>query len=107
MTSADPTRLSHATAPASAQSLPGLARRTGQIAPFHVMELVKRAAALQASGHPVIHMSIGEPDFTAPPLVVAALDEAVRAGRTGYTPALGIEPLRRAIADDYARAVRP
>jgi aspartate/methionine/tyrosine aminotransferase len=79
-----------------------LARRTGRIEPFHVMELVKRAAALQAAGHPVIHMSIGEPDFTAPPPVIAALEQAVHAGRTGYTPALGIEPLRRAIARDYA-----
>jgi aspartate/methionine/tyrosine aminotransferase len=78
-----------------------LARRTSRIEPFHVMELVKRAAALQAAGHPVIHMSIGEPDFTAPPPVVAALEEAVRAGRTGYTAALGIEPLRQAIARDY------
>ena len=79
-----------------------LARRTRQIEPFHVMELVKRAAALQAAGHPVIHMSIGEPDFTAPPPVIEALEQAVRAGLTGYTPALGIEPLRRAIARDYA-----
>ncbi len=78
-----------------------LARRTGRIAPFHVMELVKQAAALEAAGHPVIHMSIGEPDFTAPPPVLDALDRAVRAGRTGYTPALGIRPLREAIARDY------
>ena len=79
-----------------------LARRTGHIEPFHVMELVKRAATLQAAGHPVIHMSIGEPDFTAPPPVISALEEAARAGHTGYTAALGIEPLRRAIAKDYA-----
>ncbi|MBA3476792.1 MAG: pyridoxal phosphate-dependent aminotransferase [Lautropia sp.] len=78
-----------------------LARRTSRIEPFHVMELVKRAAALQAAGHPVIHMSIGEPDFTAPAPVVDALEAAVRAGRTGYTAALGIEPLRQAIARDY------
>jgi len=78
-----------------------LARRTRHIEPFHVMELVKRAAMLQAAGHPVIHMSIGEPDFTAPQPVVDALEAAVRAGRTGYTAALGIEPLRRAIARDY------
>jgi aspartate/methionine/tyrosine aminotransferase len=42
---------------------PSLARRTTHIAPFQVMELVKRATRLQAAGHPVIHMSIGEPDF--------------------------------------------
>jgi aspartate/methionine/tyrosine aminotransferase len=79
-----------------------LAGRTRHIEPFHVMELVKRAAVLQAAGHPVIHMSIGEPDFTAPPAVVAALEEAVRAGLTGYTAALGIAPLRNAIARDYS-----
>ena len=78
-----------------------LGARTARIEPFHVMELVKRAAALQATGRPVIHMSIGEPDFTAPPPVIAAMEQAAREGRTGYTPALGIEPLRRAIADDY------
>lgn len=79
-----------------------LARRTGRIEPFRVMELVKRAAALQAAGHPVIHMSIGEPDFTAPPPVIRALEEAARAGRTGYTSALGLARLRQAIAHDYA-----
>ena len=79
----------------------GLAARTARIEPFHVMELVKRAAALQATGRPVIHMSIGEPDFTAPPPVIAALEQAAREGLTGYTPALGIEPLRQAIAGDY------
>ncbi|MGE0799404.1 MAG: pyridoxal phosphate-dependent aminotransferase [Lautropia sp.] len=80
-----------------------LAGRTDRIRPFEVMELVKRAAALEAAGKPVIHMSIGEPDFTAPPPVLDALAAATRAGRTGYTPALGIPALRRAIADDYAR----
>jgi aspartate/methionine/tyrosine aminotransferase len=46
-------------------------------------------------------MSIGEPDFKAPEPVIAALERAVRAGHTDYTSAVGIEPLRRAIAADY------
>ncbi|HET7773092.1 MAG TPA: aminotransferase, partial [Burkholderiaceae bacterium] len=50
-----------------------LAARNAAIEPFHVMEIVKAAAALQARGEDVIHMSIGEPDFTAPPAVQAAL----------------------------------
>lgn len=83
--------------------VPTLSRRTAQIAPFHTMELMKRAAALQQAGRPVIHMSIGEPDFKAPEPVVAALERAVRAGHTEYTSAVGIEPLRRAIAADYGR----
>jgi aspartate/methionine/tyrosine aminotransferase len=80
---------------------PTLSRRTDRIAPFHTMELVKRAAALQQAGKPVIPMSIGEPDFKAPEPVIAALERAVRAGHTDYTSAVGIEPLRRAIAADY------
>ena len=80
-----------------------LARRTAQIQPFQVMELIKRAHALAATGKPVLHLSIGEPDFTAPAPVVDALQRAVRDGNTQYTGATGIEPLRRAIAEDYAR----
>jgi aspartate/methionine/tyrosine aminotransferase len=82
---------------------PRLADRTEHISAFQVMDLLKRAKALEASGKPVIHMSIGEPDFTAPPPVVEALERAARAGHTQYTGATGIEPLRRAIADDYLR----
>jgi aspartate/methionine/tyrosine aminotransferase len=78
-----------------------LARRVDAIAPFRVMELVKRANALAAAGHPVIQMNIGEPDFTAPPPVVAALKRAADQGLSQYTTALGIAPLREAIARDY------
>ncbi|MFP5405354.1 MAG: aminotransferase class I/II-fold pyridoxal phosphate-dependent enzyme, partial [Gammaproteobacteria bacterium] len=86
------------------QSLPfPLARRTGQIEPFHVMELAKRAAALEAAGNPVIHMNIGEPDFTAPAPVLDALERAARAGNTQYTGATGLLPLREAIARDYGQ----
>ncbi len=83
-------------------TLPPLARRTSRIQPFQVMELIKRAHALAATGKPVLHLSIGEPDFTAAEPVVAALEQAVRAGHSRYTGATGIEPLRRAIARDYA-----
>lgn len=66
-----------------------------------MMQVVARAAVLQAAGHPVIHMSIGEPDFTAPAPVVAALERAARAGHTQYTAASGLAALRGAIARDY------
>ncbi len=92
-------------------TLPPLAARNARIAPFHVMELVKHADALAAAGRSVIHLSIGEPDFTAPPPVVAALERAARDGDTGYTQATGLEPLRRAIArwhgDEFGVDVDP
>lgn len=84
-------------------AVPRLARRTDAIAPFQVMELVKQATVLAQQGHPVIHLSIGEPDFTAPPAVIQALERAARAGRAQYTPAVGTPELRAAIAEDTWR----
>ena len=82
-------------------TLPELAARTARIEPFRVMELVKRANALEQAGRSIVHMSIGEPDFTAPAAVLDALQRAARSGATQYTAALGIEPLRHAIAKHY------
>ena len=56
------------------------------------------AATLEAEGRHLIHMGIGEPDFTAPPAVVAAGVKALTAGSLQYTSALGIPALRAAIA---------
>ena len=66
------------------------------------MDVLTRAQALEAAGRHVVHMEIGEPDFTAPPPVVEAAVKALRDGLTAYTPALGIAPLREAIAAFYS-----
>jgi len=78
-----------------------LAQRVDDIAPFHVMELAKQAALREKAGHRVIHMGIGEPDFTAPEAVIEAAVKAMRDGRTQYTGAMGIPALREAIAGYY------
>jgi aspartate/methionine/tyrosine aminotransferase len=96
--SADPNTCMNSSAHTDALALAPLARRTALIEPFRVMELVKRAMRLEQCGRSIIHLSIGEPDFTAPEPVTAALQAAVSAGNTGYTGALGIDPLRAAIA---------
>lgn len=80
-----------------------LARRTEQILPFHAVEVFKQAQALQAQGHDIISLGIGEPDFSAPPQVVEALYRAASAGLDGYTPPMGLPALRAAIADYYAQ----
>lgn len=81
-----------------------LASRLQSIEPFHVMELVKRADVLARAGRSIIHMSIGEPDSAAPEPVSRALVEALAENRTGYTPALGLDALRDAIAGHYRDA---
>ncbi len=77
------------------------ARRNQDIAPFHVMELLARAQALEAQGRDIVHMEVGEPDFPTPAPIVRAAQAAIAAGKTFYTPALGLPELRQAIADFY------
>ncbi len=79
-----------------------LAARAARIEPFHVMEVVKQAEALARAGRSVIHLSIGEPDFTAAEPVRRAAALAIEEGRTQYTPALGLPLLRERIAEWYA-----
>jgi aspartate/methionine/tyrosine aminotransferase len=76
-------------------------RRTAEIEPFEVMDVLARAHALEAAGRRVVHMEIGEPDFTAPAPVVEAGMRALRDGNTAYTATLGLPALRDAIAAHY------
>ncbi|WP_374683200.1 pyridoxal phosphate-dependent aminotransferase [Accumulibacter sp.] len=78
------------------------ASRLAHIAPFHVMELLTRAKALEAAGRDIVHMEIGEPDFPTPEPIVAAAQAQIASGRVFYTPALGLPELRAAIAGFYA-----
>lgn len=80
-----------------------LASRLDHIAPFHVMEIGKMAAALEQQGRDIIYMSIGEPDFTAVPAVIEAAARAMAQGRMQYTAATGLAPLREAISSHYRR----
>jgi aspartate/methionine/tyrosine aminotransferase len=82
-----------------------ISRRAQRIEPFYVMEVAKAAAALAAdvahTDAPMIFLNIGEPDFTAPPLVQEAAARCVRDGLTHYTQATGMLALRQRISDWY------
>jgi aspartate/methionine/tyrosine aminotransferase len=80
------------------------ARRAHEIEPFEVMDVLARAQALEAAGRRVLHLEIGEPDFTAPGPVVEAGIRALREGRTAYTTTLGLGSLREAVAAHYQAA---
>ena len=81
---------------------PYTAARMEGIAPFHVMDILARAQALEAAGRDIIHLEIGEPDFATPEPIIEAGIAALRAGHTRYTGALGLPALREAIAGFYA-----
>ncbi|MEK7223253.1 MAG: pyridoxal phosphate-dependent aminotransferase [Pseudomonadota bacterium] len=83
------------------------ARRLTRIEPFHVMDILARARAMEAQGRSIIHMEIGEPDFPTAAGIVQAGIAALQAGHTHYTPALGLPELRAAIAASYPARARP
>ncbi len=78
-----------------------LAKRTADISPFYVMELLKRAKQLEAQGSDIIHMEIGEPDFATPQTIVDAGVNQLQTGTVKYTSAAGLPELREKIADYY------
>ncbi len=78
-----------------------ISHRAQAISPFHVMDILAQAKALQTRGHDIIHMEVGEPDFDTPKPIIEAGIKALEQARTHYTPALGLPELRQAIADWY------
>ena len=79
-----------------------VARRALEIEPFHVMELLARAQALEAEGKDIIHLEVGEPDFPTPSPVIDAAQAFLAQGKVRYTPALGLPALRDAISQHYS-----
>jgi aspartate/methionine/tyrosine aminotransferase len=82
-----------------------ISSRAARIEPFYVMEVAKAASQLARevahSDRPMIFLNIGEPDFTAPPLVQEAAARAIHDGATQYTQALGLDSLRERISGWY------
>jgi len=78
-----------------------VAARMADIEPFEVMEIQTLAREVEARGRDVIHLEIGEPDFRTPAPVVEAAKRALDTQPMFYTSALGLAPLREAIAGFY------
>ena len=71
-----------------AKPLP-ISRRALEIEPFHVMDILARAKALEAQGRDIVHLEIGEPDFPTPQPIIEAGINALQNQQTFYTLALG------------------
>jgi aspartate/methionine/tyrosine aminotransferase len=69
-------------------------------------EMLAKAKALERSGHKIIHLEIGEPDFDTPAHIASAAKEALDAGHTHYVPAPGIPELRAAVTEFLERTGR-
>jgi aspartate/methionine/tyrosine aminotransferase len=76
------------------------------VPPFMVMDVMAAAARIEAAGHHVIHMEVGQPAASAPKTAIAAARAALEGGRIDYTSALGIPSLRARIARHYRDVYR-
>ena len=61
------------------------------------------AKQMKADGYDVVGFGTGEPDFETPENIRFAAIDAIKSGKTKYTPAAGIVPLRKAIAEQLKR----
>src|SRR4051794_2524198 len=76
-----------------------LADRMSRLLVESAFDVLLRARALEAEGHDIIHLEIGEPDFDSPKHVIEAAKTALDNGATHYGPTPGLPELRTAIAE--------
>ncbi|MEW5011531.1 MAG: aminotransferase class I/II-fold pyridoxal phosphate-dependent enzyme [Cycloclasticus sp.] len=83
-----------------------VSRRVAKVLPFYVMDLMAKAKALEAQGRDVVHMEVGEPDFSTPKPILQAATEFLAQGDVHYTQAQGLLALREKIAQFYFTTYR-
>jgi len=86
-------------------SLKPVARRMGLLHTESAFSIMAKANALEAQGKSVVHLEIGQPDFSTPLHIIEACDRALRDGKTGYGPTAGVPELREAVAE-HCRAYK-
>ena len=74
---------------------------TDGLMPFHAMEILKRAKAIEATGRSVCHLEVGEPGAPPAPRVIEAVARALPLAQ-GYTNAKGLDELRHGLTQYYA-----
>ena len=74
---------------------------------YAIRDVVVPATELEAAGHEIIKLNIGDPiaypGLPTPPHMVDAYVEALKSGKNGYSPSYGLPALREAIAEDEQR----
>ncbi|RJR48128.1 MAG: pyridoxal phosphate-dependent aminotransferase [Deltaproteobacteria bacterium] len=78
-----------------------VSRRAQEITPFLVMDILERAKELERQGEHIIHLEIGEPDFSTPKAVADAAFRALAEGETQYTHSQGLLELREELCRHY------
>jgi len=78
-------------------------RRVKEMLGSTTLAITARAKELQAQGHDVVNFAAGEPDFDTPDFIKKAGIKAIEGGKTKYTPSIGTQDLREAIAAKFQK----
>ncbi len=82
-----------------------LTERVKGIAASQTLAISAKASKLKADGADVVNFGVGEPDFSTPDFIVDAAIEALKNGKTKYTPVSGILSLRQAVVDELEKSI--
>src|SRR6476660_1760930 len=80
-----------------------VSERVAEMKASSTLAAMQAADAMRAEGIDVVDLGAGEPDFDTPQNIKDAAAEAMRAGRTKYTPTAGTRDLQQAILGFYQR----
>lgn len=80
-----------------------ISARVNALAESETLAMARRSRELEAQGHSIIKLNIGEPDFQTPAHVKQGAKDAIDAGFSFYTPVSGTLELRQAIAEKLQR----
>ncbi|MDQ3473406.1 MAG: pyridoxal phosphate-dependent aminotransferase [Acidobacteriota bacterium] len=80
-----------------------ISENVAQMKPSSTLAAMQAAEAMRAAGVNVVDFGAGEPDFDTPENIKDAAAEAMRAGKTKYTPTAGTRDLQQAFIDFYER----
>ena len=83
-----------------------LAKRMARLGTETAFEVLVKARALEAKGHDIVHLEIGEPDFDTPENIISAATDALHKGFTHYGPSAGLPQLRETIAQNVSETRR-
>ena len=72
-----------------------------KVNPFRVMTVMARAQYLESQGRRIVHMEVGEPDFSSAQPIIDAGKRALDDGLTQYTAASGLAELRECLSVHY------
>lgn len=85
---------------------PTFAKRMSRLGTESAFEVLAKAKSLEAQGKDIIHLEIGQPDFSTPMNVCEAAFKAMKEGHTGYCPSAGLPEFREVAAQHISETRR-